>query len=178
MDWKSFFLGIESSWPSVWVREAPTMLAFPTIIALHAIGMGLLVGANIAMDLRVLGFAPRVPLAVLETLFPVLWFGFWLNAVSGVLLLLAYPTKALTNPLFYAKLALIGLALAVALVIRKRILDKPKLEDAPVSAPVPMPVPTKGKLLAGVSLALWAAAIIAGRVLAYTYTHLTASDFW
>jgi len=170
MDWKAFFSGVESSWLSVWVREAPTMLAFPTIIALHAIGMGLLVGANIAMDLRVLGFAPRVPLAVLETLFPVLWFGFWLNAASGVLLLLAYPTKALTNPLFYAKLALIGLALAVTLVIRKRILNKPQLEDTPVSA--------RGKLLAGASLALWAAAISAGRVLAYTYTHLTASDFW
>ena len=170
MDWKAFFTGIESNWPSVWVRESASLLAFPTIIALHAIGMGLLVGATIAMDLRVLGFAPRVPLAVLETLFPVLWFGFWLNAASGVLLLLAYPTKALTNPLFYAKLALIGLALAVTLVIRKRILNKPQLEDTPVSA--------RGKLLAGASLALWAAAISAGRVLAYTYTHLTASDFW
>ena len=168
MDWKAFFTGIESNWPSVWVRESASLLAFPTIIALHAIGMGLLVGATIAMDLRVLGFAPRVPLAVLETLFPVLWFGFWLNAASGVLLLLAYPTKALTNPLFYAKLALIGLALTVALLIRKRILDKPQLADAPVSA--------RGKLLAGASLALWAAAIVAGRLLAYTFTRLTAFE--
>ena len=100
MDWKAFFTGVEASWLSVWVREAESLLAFPAIIALHAIGMGLLVGANIAMDLRVLGFAPRIPLSVLDALFPVMAIGFSVNAVSGVLLLLAYPTKALTNPLF------------------------------------------------------------------------------
>ena len=38
-----------------------------------------------------------------------MWAGFWINALSGILLLIAYPTKALTNPLFYAKLVLIGL---------------------------------------------------------------------
>jgi len=172
MDWKAFFTGVEANWLSVWVREAPTLLAFPTILALHALGMGLLVGASVAMDLRVLGFAPRIPLSVMETLFPIMRFGFWLNAASGALLLLAYPTKALTNPLFYVKLTLIGLALVVTVVIRKRILNKPKLEDAPVSAPVPI----KSKMLAVASLALWAAAIAAGRFLAYTYNYLTAFE--
>src|SRR5215469_8067520 len=43
--------------------------------------------------------------------FPVLWAGFWLNAVSGVVLLIGYPTKALTNPMFYLKLVFIGLGI-------------------------------------------------------------------
>ena len=40
-----------------------------------------------------------------------MWAGFWVNAFSGVLLLIAYPTKALTNPVFYLKLALIAVAI-------------------------------------------------------------------
>jgi hypothetical protein len=168
MDWKAFFTGVEANWLSVWVRESASLLAFPTIIALHAIGMGFLVGANVAMDLRVLGFAPRIPLPAMAILVPNMVFGFCLNAASGLLLLLAYPTKALTNPLFYAKLILIALAVIVAWVIRKRVLGEGKLGEAAVT--------TRDKMLAGASLAMWAAAIFAGRFLAYTYNYLTAYD--
>ena len=45
-----------------------------------------------------------------------LWLALALNAVTGILLLIAYPTKALTNPLFYLKLFLV--AVAVTLVYR------------------------------------------------------------
>jgi hypothetical protein len=168
MDWKAFFTGVEASWLSVWVRESESLLAFPTIIALHALGMGLLVGANIAMDLRVLGFASRIPLSILDALFPVMAIGFWVNAASGALLLLAYPTKALTNPLFYAKLMLIALALLAARSIWNRM---PCKQEA-----VHEPVPPKLKVIAGFSLAMWGAAIVAGRFLAYTYTYLSAYD--
>jgi hypothetical protein len=41
---------------------------------------------------------------------PLLWLAFAINVISGILLLIAYPTKALTNPLFYVKLCLVALA--------------------------------------------------------------------
>lgn len=167
MDLKGFLTLIESNWLSLWIRESPSLLAFPTIIALHAIGMGFLVGANVAMDLRVFGFAPRIPLPALTVLFPNMVFGFVLNAASGVLLLLAYPTKALTNPLFYAKLTLIALAMAAAWVMRKRVLGEGAGETG---------ITSREKMLAGASLALWAAAIAAGRFLAYTYKYLSAYE--
>ena len=167
MDWKAFFTGVEANWLSLWIRECPSLLAFPTIIALHAIGMGFLVGANVAMDLRLLGVARRIPIPSLTSLFPGMVFGFCLNAVSGFLLLLAYPTKALTNPLFYVKLSLIALAVVVAWAFRKRILDGRVGESAPA---------TRDKMLACASLVLWAAAITAGRFLAYTYKYLSAFE--
>lgn len=167
MDWRAFFIGLEETWLSVWVRESPSMLAFPTILALHALGMALLVGANVAMDLRVLGLSPRIPFSVLDALFPVMKIGFWVNAVSGVLLLLAYPTKALTNPLFYAKLALIAAALLFARSIWTRIAGRRETVAPGIAPP---------RVLAGASLAMWAAAIFAGRLLAYTYTYLTGYD--
>jgi hypothetical protein len=87
---------IEMTALSVWLRESPSLWSFPFVLILHTVGMGLLVGTNIALDLRVLGFAPRVPLSLFEKFFLVMKIAFFINAVSGLLLLIAYPTKALT----------------------------------------------------------------------------------
>ena len=82
-----------------------------------------------------------------------------------MLLLIAYPTKALTNPLFYVKLVLI----AVGLVLARRC--------APACATLPVPearaLPPRLQALAIASLVCWAAGITAGRLLAYTYSRLT-----
>jgi hypothetical protein len=112
-----FLVWLEYTPLSEWVVGSPSLLAFPGILALHAIGMGLAAGLAAVLDLRILGVARGVPLIEFRRFRPVLWGGFWLNAVSGVLLLIGYPTKALTNPVFYLKLLLI----AVAMVLFVRI---------------------------------------------------------
>jgi hypothetical protein len=167
MDIKGFFILLEASGLSTWVRESESMLAFPGIIALHAIGMGLLVGANAATDFRILGFAAGVPISSLERLVPVMRFGFWLNAISGLLLLLAYPTKALTNPVFYTKLLLITAAMIDLFLVRKEVLQAAGGDQMRVS--------DRGKVLAIASLFFWAGAVFAGRLLAYTYIFLDSS---
>src|SRR5918995_5882891 len=110
------FIWIETSAFSTWLRENPSIMVFPFVLILHTVGLAFLVGANVAIDARVLGLARGVPLLSLRRYYVTMWAGFWVNAFSGVLLLIAYPTKALTNPLFYAKLALIGVALYLARV--------------------------------------------------------------
>jgi len=151
---------LESSAFSVWVNESPSLLAFPGILAAHTIGLGLLAGLNAALDLRLLGAARVIPTQAFTRFLPVMWFGLWVNVLTGIALVVAYPTKALTNPVFYLKLTLI----AVALVILRSILRR-----------TATPVPASGvvKVLALVSLVTWAAAITAGRLLAYTCTRLT-----
>ena len=160
-----FFLWIETSAFSVWIRESVSVFAFPSILAAHTVGMGLVAGVNALLDLRILGVAPQVPLVEMKRFFPVMWFGFWLNAVSGVVLLIGYPTKALTNPLFYVKLAFIAIAMVLVQSIQKQVFPK-----APDKTPG---FPTR---LAIASLICWAGAIGAGRFLAYTYTKLTSLD--
>ena len=165
-----FLVWVESTALSQWVVGSDSLFAFPGILALHAIGMGFAVGIAVAIDLRILGVAQAIPLAEMRRYVPILWCGFWLNAVSGVLLLIGYPTKALTNPVFYLKLVLI----ATAMVLLTRI-SRRAFHDTPSGA-APDPVsPHPQRHLAIVSLVCWAGAITAGRLLAYTYTRLSQS---
>ena len=160
-----FLVWLESTALSEWVVGSPSLLAFPGILALHAIGMGVAAGLAAVLDLRILGVAPGVPLAEFGRFRPLLWGGFWLNAVSGLLLLVGYPTKALTNPVFYLKLLLI----AVAMVLFVRIDRLIRTGDAAVPATA-----RSLRRLAITSLVCWGGAITAGRLLAYTYHRLRA----
>ena len=125
--------------------------------------MALLVGANTVVDLRLLGVASNLPLEPLERFFSIMWLGFWINAASGLLLLIAYPTKAFTNPIFYIKLSLIALAVITMQRIKNRVFVSSGLSEAARVA--------RGKMMAKLSLGLWIGAITAGRLLAYTYTY-------
>jgi len=160
------FLGfIEDSALSKWIRGSDSLFAFPAIITLHTIGMGFLAGGSAAIDLRVLGFAPGLSVKAMGRFLPLLWLAFAINAVSGVLLLVAYPTKALTNPVFYVKLCLIALAVWLVHRIGRAVLRAP---DAGQNASS-VALPKHARRLAIISLAAWIALITAGRLLAYTH---------
>jgi hypothetical protein len=184
-----FFTWLESTAFSVWMRESPSVFAFPIILAVHTIGLGLLAGINVALDLRMLGFAARIPLVEFRRFWPFLLLGLWLNVISGLALIAAYPTKALTNPIFYIKLGLIAAALVILRSVR-RFLTKSDYAPASVdvrhghsvpeafhfrladdAAPA-IPELERAKTLAVASLVCWAGAIAAGRFLAYTYVRL------
>ncbi len=108
--------------------------------------------------------ANRVPLAELAKFYPVMWLALALNFASGTLLLIGYPYKAFTNPLFYVKLALIAAAVYLVIRIRRQVLLHP---DSGADS-----VLRRGRVLAIASLGCWAGIIFAGRLLAYTYTWL------
>src|SRR5215469_11827138 len=124
------FKTVEESGISSWIRDSPSIFAYWFILSFHAIGMGLLVGASVVIDLRLLGVAKELPLSPLKGLYRIIWIGFWIQVVSGSLLLIAYPTKALTNPDFYIKLTLIGLAVAIMQTIKKRVFNDAVLNES------------------------------------------------
>jgi hypothetical protein len=165
----SFLTWLEATGLSVWVRETPSIWAFPFILFLHTLGLGIVAGLAVALDIWLLAFAARYPLAPFERLLPVIWIGFTINLVSGLLLLIAYPTKALTDPVFYLKIGMIVVALVLLERMRRRVFI-----DADASRPF---APDRAlRVVAGVSIGLWAGAVLTGRLLAYTYNYLTASD--
>src|SRR2546425_12858614 len=116
-----FLQSIEQSGFSRWVVESSSIFAFPTILLLHTIGMGVVVGISAGIDLRILGLAPALPLAPMEKFFPLLWVGFGVNAVTGTILLAADATTKLTNADFYVKMGFIALALINQRLLLNRV---------------------------------------------------------
>jgi hypothetical protein len=156
----AFLAFVEGSDVSNWVR-GDSMLAFPTIITLHTICMGFLAGTSSAIDLRILGVAPGISLDSLRPFYPLMWLAFAVNAVTGVLMAIGYPTKQLTNPLFYIKLSLVALAVWLVYRIGTEVLRAAESGQKTITA--------RARWLAAASLAGWVSLIIAGRLLEYTH---------
>jgi uncharacterized membrane protein len=162
-------LWLEATALSIWLRESGP--AFFGSLTLHALGMAFLVGSHVATDLRTLGVAPGVPLSLMRRFRPVAWLAMVVVTASGVSLLLAYPTKALTNPVFYLKLLLIAVATMLLMQIGRRAAGGAGAVGVGHSAPS-----RTMRYMAIASLVCWAGAITAGRLLAYTHSRLTATE--
>jgi hypothetical protein len=158
----TYLLWLSRTAPAVWARESESIWAYPTILFLHTLGLGLLVGFTTAIDFRILGFSSRLPLAPMGRFFRLVWIGFWINALSGTALLVMAPAKLL-NPTFAVKMACIGLGVVTALWIKREVFPS-GLGTGPSDT---AGVSTLARFLAISSLLLWAGAITAGRLMAY-----------
>lgn len=150
---------LEATRLATWTRESPSIWAYPTVLTLHTVGLAIVVGVNAAIDLRLLGVAPRVPLATLTPAFRLIAWGFLLNAVTGLLLLIADATMKMRQPVLYVKLVLIALGLWCTLLARRAMREDRASTTSPVSP--------RAAAIAMASLLLWAGAITAGRLMAY-----------
>lgn len=153
------FATIQQSSPSVWMREAPH--AYFVALIFHAWGMGLLIGGGIVVSLRVLGIARGAALAKFRGLLPVMWLGAAMAVASGFALLVAYPAKALTNPVFAVKL----LCLVAAALLTRRLSTHVFAADARGE-----PLPPRSAVIAAAALGLWLAVVAGGKLLLYTWS--------
>ncbi|TAJ68813.1 MAG: hypothetical protein EPO51_25105 [Phenylobacterium sp.] len=151
--------GLEQSAFATWLRESSWALF--ALLILHTLTMGAIVGLALASCARLLGLASAVPLPAFGRLTRVLGWALAAAAVSGLLLVAAYPAKALTNPLFYAKLAMAASAAAIAWNLQRWVFA------ANVAT-----VPSWAPKLAALGAALWIATLAAGKFLAYTHKML------
>ncbi len=154
-----FLIAVENTALAIFIRESSSLWAYPFALFLHAAGLALVVGFNTALSLRILGAGRDIPIAPINSFYPVMVIGFWINAASGTALVMADATRMLVNPLFYVKLGLILLAVLNLVFLRAQVLRDPYVDKRPLA--------TKAKMLAVASLVLWAAAITAGRLTAY-----------
>lgn len=153
---------IESSGLAVFVRESPSIFGYTLVLSLHAMGLAVIVGINSAIALRFLGVAPSIPIAPALSLFPVMYIGFWVNAISGLMLLAANASSMLANTMFWIKIVFIALAITSLRLIRNRVFN----DEAVLSGGA---IPDVARKLAWASLVCWLFAIIAGRLTAYPY---------
>ena len=153
-----FLDSIEGLSFSTWVGESKSIWAYPTILWLHVMGMGVVAGLSSVIGLRLLGISPKMPVQPLERLYPLIWAGFWVNAATGTALLMASATKRAVDPLFYIKMVFIFAGVFLLQRTRKKVFQNLGPDGE---------VPGSAKALAWASLVCWLGAVTAGRLLAY-----------
>lgn len=156
-----FLNAIQDTALASWVRESTSLFAYTGMLFVHAVGLAVCAGMSAAVGLRILGVgASSIPLAPLERLFPVIWTGVWMNVLSGVPLVMSNAAKDLINPTFYAKMLFILFAVIYVRRVRHRVfLGAPGGQVIEAS--------DAGRGLTKVMLAMWAGAIVAGRLCEY-----------
>jgi hypothetical protein len=134
---------------------------YPAVETTHLLGLALLVGSAAAFDLRLLGASRRLPVTVAARhLLPCAWAGFAAAGLSGALLFAAEPVETAANPAFRVKLALLAAAGLNAAAFHRGPFRRVAAWDDGVP-------PRAARLAAAASLALWAAVVAAGRLIAY-----------
>jgi len=154
-----FLVWLEGTFIANAIRTIPWL--YPTFETGHYIGLSLLVGGIMLIDLRVLGFARALPLKSMIGLLPFVWIGFLINVFTGSMLFIYGATNFGPNRAFQVKMAFMVLAglnaLAFDLAVRRS-------GSSWVAADRP---PTFVKGVATLSLFFWVCVVTTGRWMAY-----------
>ena len=135
-----------------WLASNP--IAYPALEVLHIVGIALLLGSLVLLELRVWGAAPELPLRPLARLaLTVTIGGFALVAASGLLMFATQPAELLGNRALQLKLALVLAAGLNAVAFHAR----GSLERGDGLA----------RAQTVLSTGLWLGAIVCGRWIAY-----------
>lgn len=155
-----FLTWVEGLALSSFVRESGSLWAFPMFLFMHTLGLSLVAGGSAIIDFALLGMWPaQSPIKPLERLYPMIWAGFWLNAFTGLGLLMADASTKGMNPDFWVKMIFVAIGVTLLLRIKKRVFSNPQLDNGPL--------PGGARTFALASLFCWVGAIIAGRLIAY-----------
>ena len=110
---------LESTAFADWVLIS--MLGFPTLIALHSVGMGVAVGLSLIAALRLNGVLVGMKATLLPRLLTVAVYGFWLNLVTGLALFVSRGTDYISSAIFLLKMFLVIVSAAILFRLRRRV---------------------------------------------------------
>jgi hypothetical protein len=137
--------------------------AYPLVNAAHLLGVALLVGAIVPLDLRLLGAWRSVPLAPLwRVLTRTASAGLVLASVFGTLLFITRATEYAASKLFLSKMVVVVVGVTNALILRRVSSDDRLRMASPTGKP-----PGWVQLAGGLSLAAWLTALTLGRLVGY-----------
>jgi hypothetical protein len=161
MDWTSWVAAVEGSDLAEWLRSE--VRALPVVNALHVMGVGLLFGTILVVDLRLLGLAGRARSFRLTAreLLPLTWAGFAVALATGAMMFAANAATYVGNTAFLAKMGLLLLAGLNMAVFELATARGAETWDTGR-------VPPAGRLAGGLSVLLWLSVIFFGRWIGFT----------
>ena len=152
-----FFEWCEASFVGQTIRES--LWLFPVIEAVHLLGLAVIGGTVLLVDLRLLGWGLRQPIhEIAREARP--WFlgSLAVMLATGIALFLSESVKCYYNQAFWVKITCLPVVLAFTLTLKARVVRRQDHEIGPVV----------GKLVALVSLALWFTVAAAGRWIGFS----------
>jgi len=140
-----------------WVLTA--MLGFPTLIALHSVGMAVVVGLTFVIALRLNGAVSGLDRPLLLRFVSLAIWGFTLNLVTGLMLFVTRGPEYLATGMFLLKMLLVLMSAALVVWVGQRLREQPAASDVIADR-------VAGRL-AIAATTLWFGAVVAGRLIAY-----------
>jgi hypothetical protein len=156
-----FLSWLENTDAVTWIRESTSLLGYTLYLSLHTLGLVFLLGPVVIIGLRMVGLAPRLPIAPLRSFFPLMVGGFVVNLTSGLVLFATAPVGFVRNITFLVKLGCVLLAVAVLRRFVRVVFNAAEPPDVAIESP-------RARALFAVSAAFWTMAITAGRLTAYS----------
>lgn len=154
-----FFAWLEMTAIAQAIRTVPWI--YPALETAHYVGLAMLVGGIMLIDLRLLGLARALPLRSMIGLIPWVWAGFTVNAISGSLIFIYGATGFSQNTAFRIKMILMLLAGINAMIFTVAAARTGRAWIDAGSVPAPI------KAIATASFVLWLGVVTMGRWMAY-----------
>ena len=153
----AFFESLEYAPLLVEMRGSPWL--FPAIASVHLLGLAMLGGAVLVVDLRLLGLGlTRQPLAVIgRAAEPWLKASVLVMLSTGLFLFMCFATKYYYLAAFWVKVTCLLTALIFTFSIRRRVVMAEEAKDDTL----------QGKVVAVVSLTLWMTIALGGRLIGF-----------
>jgi len=157
---------------SVAIHIRDSLLLFPLLESTHVIGLAIVVGTVVIIDLRLLGLATthRAFSRLGADTLPWTLCGFAVAAVTGALMFTTNATVYFHNTWFRAKVLMLGLAALNAIVFEmtaRRTLGDWDLRRS---------TPPMARTVAAISLVIWVGVIVAGRMIGFTATRASVNQ--
>ena len=155
--WFPFFEWCEATWLGQFLRDSTWL--FPVIESVHLLGLSLLGGAVLIVDLRLLGLGLRdQPIGeIARGARPWLLAGVAVMVSTGFLLFMSEAVKCYHNPSFWVKMTTLPVALLFTFAVRQRMATREGFTTS-----------WQSRVLATVSLALWFTVAAAGRWIGFS----------
>lgn len=161
---QQFALWLSTTAPSLFIQEHNTW-AIPTIQTVHIVGIALVMGSVLMIDLRILGWAgtDQTLRQTADRFGPWLTGSLWLLLATGVLMVIGEPVRELVTFSFWLKMSLVAVGAAVAIVFQRTLRrHEQQWETSLVHR-------SSIKSLAILTFVVWACVMVLGRLIAYDY---------
>jgi len=154
------FEWLENTSLAIWVGES--LWGYPIMLGTHAIGLAIVVGIFVMLDLRMLRVIRGVSFNAFPSLFRLAWIGLLFNTVSGSALFSSQATTFVESAPFLIKIASVIAGVVLGIFIQRRLRSRAADWDAADTN-----IESSATALAALSLVCWIGAIFAGRLIAY-----------